>query len=367
MIAAGLAGYAVLLLTAGVPALARASWTGRAPQLAIFAWLALAGSAVASVVLSGLALTVPTAQVSGGLGALLRACDDALRARYAHPGGAVLAGAGVVLAAVLAGRVVWCATAALAVNARTSRRHRRGLQLTGHADARLGAVVVDHLEPAAYCLPGAGRPVVVTTAALHALDETQLAAVLAHERAHQAGRHHLLVTLGAVPAAAFPWVPAFRTVRDEVARLAELAADDAAATRSPRLAVAEALLTLGAPPAGAAVLGAGGSSAAARVRRLIAAPNPLSRTATAGWALAVTALAASPLVLMLSPAVVLAAGQCPISQLRPPADPVGGRASGYVCRGCRGRQCRHRRIQGCTAGRPGTCSRTAAAADRTAR
>lgn len=312
MIAAGLAGYAVLLLAAGVPALARASWPGRAPQLAIFAWLALAGSAAASVVLSGLALTVPTARVSVGLGALLAACDAALRAQYAHPGGAALAGTGVVLAVVVAGRVAWCTAATLAATARVGRRHRRGLRLTGRADARLGAIVVDHFEPAAYCLPGPGRPVVVTTAALRALDEAQLAAVLAHERAHQAGRHHLLVSLGAVPTAAFPWMPAFRTVRDEVARLAELAADDAATACSPRLAVAEALLTMGASPAGAAVLGAGGSSAAARVRRLIAAPNPLGRTATAGWALAVTAVAAAPFVLMLGPAVVVAAGQCPI-------------------------------------------------------
>jgi Zn-dependent protease with chaperone function len=312
VIAAGLACYAVLLLAAGVPALARAAWPGRAPQLAIFAWLALAGSSAASVALGGLALTVPTTQVSSGLGALLEACDDALRARYAHPGGAALAGAGVVLAAVVVGRLVWCTAATLVADARTGRRHRRGLRLTGRADARLGAVVVDHGEPAAYCLPGAGRPVVVTTAALRALDEAQLAAVLAHERAHQAGRHHLLVSLGAAFAAAFPWMPAFRIVRDEVARLAELAADDAAAACSPRLAVAEALLTLGAAPAGAAVLGAGGSSAAARVRRLIAAPNPLGRRATAGWALAVTALAASPLILLLGPAVVLATGQCPI-------------------------------------------------------
>lgn len=312
MIAAGLAGYAVLLLTAGMPALARAAWPGRAPQLAIFAWLALAGSAAASVVLSGLALTVPTARVSGGLSALLAACDDALRARYAHPGGTALAGAGVVLAAVVAGRVAWCVAAALAANARTSRRHRHGLRLAGRADARLGAVVVDHGEPAVYCLPGPGRPVVVTTAALRVLDEAELAAVLAHERAHQAGRHHLLVSLGTVPSTAFPWVPAFRTARDEIARLAELAADDAAAARSPRLAVAEALLTLGAAPAGAAALGAGGSSAAARVRRLIAAPNPLGRTATAGWALAVAALPVSPFMLLLGPAVLTAAGQCPI-------------------------------------------------------
>ena len=72
--------------------------------------------------------------------------------------------------------------------------------------------------------------------------------MLAHERAHQAGRHHLLVALAAIPAAAFPLVPAFAHARDEVARLAELAADDVAAARSPRLAVAEALLALGSAP-----------------------------------------------------------------------------------------------------------------------
>jgi hypothetical protein len=100
-------------------------------------------------------------------------------------------------------------------------------------------------------------------------------------------------------------VPAFRHARSEVARLAELAADDVAAARSPRLAVAEALLTLGAAPvvpAAAWVLGAGGSTAAARVRRLIAAPNPLSRAASAAGALAVAALVALPLVLLAAPA-----------------------------------------------------------------
>jgi beta-lactamase regulating signal transducer with metallopeptidase domain len=154
-------------------------------------------------------------------------------------------------------------------------------------------------------MPGANHPVVLTTAAVRLLDDTQLAAVLAHERAHQSGRHHLLVSLAAIPAAAFSWVPAFRHARSEVARLAELAADDVAAVRSPRLAVAEALLTLGAAPvvpAAAWALAAGGSTAAARVRRLIAAPNPLSRAASAAGALAVAALVALPLVLLAAPA-----------------------------------------------------------------
>jgi bla regulator protein blaR1 len=301
--AAALLGYAALLLTAAAPVLARAGWPERAPRLAMAVWIALAFSAIASVVLAGLVMLVPAPRVSRGISWLLAICGMQLRARYAHPGGAALGAAGVLVAVILVARLAWCAVATLTATARAGRSHRLRLQLAGRPDDRLGALVVEHGEPAAYCMPGANHPVVLTTAALRLLDDIQLAAVLAHERAHQSGRHHLLVSLAAIPAAAFPWVPAFRHARNEVVRLAELAADDVAAARSPRLVVAEALLTLGAAPAMAAwALGAGGSTAAARVRRLIAAPNPLSRAASAAGALAVAALVALPLVLLAAPA-----------------------------------------------------------------
>lgn len=305
--AAGLGAYAVLLLAVVAPALGRAAWPGRAPRLAIAAWLALCGSAIAAVVFGGAALLVPSIHVSHGAGRLLHACEMELRAAYARPGGAVLGGAGAAFAFAVAVRTAWSAAGSLAASARAARAHGDRLRLAGRPVARLGALVVDHDEPAAYCMPGTRRPVVLTTAALRALDDAQLDAVLAHERAHQAGRHHLLVALAAVPARAFPRVPAFRLARDQVARMAELAADDAAARRSPRLTVAEALLTLGTAsaakgatgllPSAAGALGAGGATAAARVRRLIAAPDPLSRTASTGAAAAIAALAAMPLAL----------------------------------------------------------------------
>ena len=320
--AAGLLAYAALLLTAGAAALARAAWPDRAPRLGIAAWLALSASAIASVMLGGLALMVPTQRVSGGLAWLLEACEMALRAQYAQPGGAALAGAGAMLAAAVAVRVTWCTVATLAATVRAGSRHGHRLRLAGRPDARLDAIVISHDEPAAYCVPGTGRPIVLTTAALRLLDDAQLTAVLAHERAHQDGRHHLLVWLAAVPAAAFGRVAAFRHARDQVARLAELAADDAAAARSPRLAVAGALLTLGAAPAGAGALGAGGSTAAARIRRLIAAPNPLGRAARAAGALAVTALIALLLILLAAPAAgAFGSGYCPetaAAQAAPP-------------------------------------------------
>jgi len=97
IVAVALLGYAALLLSAGAGVLARARWADRAPRLAVAAWLALTGSAVMSLILGGLALVVPTVRISAGLSTLLAACAMALRARYAHPGGAALAGAGAVL------------------------------------------------------------------------------------------------------------------------------------------------------------------------------------------------------------------------------------------------------------------------------
>src|SRR6266699_767306 len=192
--------------------------------------------------------------------------------------------AGAVLGLAVITRVAWCTAGTLARAGRARRRHRRGLALAGRHDSRLGTVVVDHHQAAAWCLPGSGRPVVLTTAAVAALDEVQLAAVLAHERAHQRGHHHLLVSLAGALAAA-----------------------------SPRLKVAEALLALAAPaPVAAAALGAGGSATAARVRRLIAAPAPIGRARTVGGVFSVAALAAFPLILLASPAIaVIGRHYCP--------------------------------------------------------
>src|SRR6266849_5058465 len=67
-------------------------------------WLALSGSAVTSVILGGAALVVPSVRVSAGLSALLAACMMTLRAGYAHPGGAAMAGAGAVLGLAVTGR-----------------------------------------------------------------------------------------------------------------------------------------------------------------------------------------------------------------------------------------------------------------------
>jgi Zn-dependent protease with chaperone function len=300
-----LLGYTILLMAAA-PMLARARWPDRAPRLALAAWFSLAISAVSSVMLGGFALLVPTERISMAMARLLASCADALRAAYSHPGGRIMAGAGAATVLLVAARVAWCAVANIVRMARSRHAYRIALRLAGHTDHALNAVVLDHPQPAAWCLP---ETVVLTSRAVATLDTTQVAAVLAHERRHQQGHHHLLVSMAGSLASAFPRLPAFRLAYQQVARLTELLADDAAVAASHRLAVAEALLVLSARPAGVVgALGAGGSSTAARIRRLIADPAPLSRAAATGVLLGVISLAAMPLAMLVGPAI---AASCP--------------------------------------------------------
>jgi Zn-dependent protease with chaperone function len=306
-----LLAYACLLLTAGASRLARAGWADRAPRLAIAAWLALNSSAIGSVMLGGLALVVPTGRVSYHLASLLAACAHDVRARYAHPGGAVLGAAGAVLTFAVAARVCWCAARMLATARRDGQRHCHQLRAVGRAHQRLGAVVVDYHEPAAYSLPGARRPIVLTSAAIEALDDAQLTAVLAHERAHQRGHHHLLVLVAGSLAAAFPRVPAFGCGHERVMHLVELLADDVAAKTSSRLTAAEALLALSAHALAAPLaLGAGGSATGTRIRRLLRASAPVSRRRALAGMVTLAAVLAFPFLVLSGPALTLIGTHC---------------------------------------------------------
>ena len=106
-------------------------------------------------------------------------------------------------------------------------RHRaRALAESYRRAARLhddGTVVVQR-GPAveAYALPGWPGRIVVSGRLLAALDEPGRAALLAHERAHLAGRHHLFTTVAHLAAAANPvLLPLARAVDYTVERWAD--------------------------------------------------------------------------------------------------------------------------------------------------
>ena len=207
IVAVVLVGYA-LAVSFGAPVLLRrASWPQRAPRLGIAMLLAACASVVLGLGLAGLALAVPTVAVSDGLSQWLQACVITLRAAYATPGGVILATTGASFALFVAARVVYAVVWSWATASRQRSVHRRAVTLAGHRRPGLDALVVDYEQAAAYCVPGRHGQVVLTTGALAGLTQAELAAVLAHERAHLRGRHHLVV--GAVKglAAAFPGIP----------------------------------------------------------------------------------------------------------------------------------------------------------------
>lgn len=261
-----------LMLGAGTPlVLPRLRGLERWPTLTAWLWLATTLGALAAVALAGLLLLVPTDQLGTSVAELLRTCVMALRATLAlpHHSSAETAAGVILVAAVTGGGMVGGSVVGLRTR-HASRRHKELLALAGQARLGLpGVTVLDHGRPFAYCLPGRPGPVVLSSAALHRLDEEELAAVLAHERAHQAGRHHRLVLLTQLLRVGFPWLPTARRACEAVPRLVELAADDAAARGRGRRQVAAALAALGEAPVPEAALGAAVISASERVSRLI--------------------------------------------------------------------------------------------------
>jgi Zn-dependent protease with chaperone function len=308
-----LAVYGVMLAVAGPHLLARAPWTLRAPRLAIACWQALCLAVLASAVLAGLALAVPTMRISGDIAMLLRACVMALRAQYATPGGAAVSATGAVLALAVIARVTWCLGAGLA-SARCERtRHRRTLALVGALDHSSGVSVVPDDRPAAYCLPGRGHRIVLTSAALAALGPAELTAVIAHEQAHVRSRHHLALAFTAALAKAFPRIGPFAIAESETARLVELAADDAACASNDELTLAEALLSMAGPGAPAMALAAGGD-VSDRIRRLITGRRPLPRWAARLGLAAAVSLLAVPFAVVAEPAVAATSmNYCPLT------------------------------------------------------
>jgi Zn-dependent protease with chaperone function len=303
-----LAGYAVAVAAAGTWWLPRASWPQRAPRLGIAVWQGLTVTVAASALLAGLLLTVPCLRVWADWPSL-RDCLLSVRAQYASTGGALASTAGALFTLAAAGRLAWFTGTAVTSSWRRRARHDEVLALVGRRGPVPGMVLLEDDHPAVYCVPGRRR-IVFTTGALRRLDDRQLDAVLAHERAHLTGRHHLVIILGAAFRRAFPRVRFFAVAASQIRCLVEMAADDAAARRAHRLTLAGALLTLAAARVPAGALGAGGTAGAQRIQRLIDSPKPVGTSRR--MATSALALIAAPALAFSAPALALVAiSHCP--------------------------------------------------------
>jgi Zn-dependent protease with chaperone function len=281
--AGALSGYAVMVACCAPSLLARLTGRGTSARLGLVAWLTAMVSAGVSgllgvylVIARAVADWVPLTQavcrsVAGS------ACSPPVYRSMLYETG-VTALAIVVMIAALAAAWRYCRRVQRAQ--RRTRAHAEAALLAGRALAGgRETVVLDDPRPAAYCVAGRPAAIVVTSSALAVLDPSQLAAVLAHERAHLDGRHHLLATITRGLTAAFPGVPLFTRGAAEVARLAEMTADDAATRSAGRSALVTALLAIatGAPVPG---LAAAACAVPDRVERLLNPPGPAARAAS---------------------------------------------------------------------------------------
>jgi Zn-dependent protease with chaperone function len=296
-IAAVLLGYAACVGTLGARVLGRAGWTARAPLLGIVTYLAAGWSVLAALGLAGLTLAVHSTALGGGLSHLTGACVLRLRALYATPGGATIAGLGLVLAGAVGARTVLTAFSQLRAARRQALRHTQTARLVGHPEPALGAVLVEHPEPAAYCVSGRHPMVIVTTGALRALDTGQLDAVLAHERAHLASRHHRLLAMARIAGQALPFLPLMRDADAQVARLVELHADDAATRASDPRSLATALVVLATGASPEPALAAAATDAVQRIHRLLGPAEQLGRVHRQLLRATAAALALAPVLL----------------------------------------------------------------------
>jgi Zn-dependent protease with chaperone function len=290
----GTAVVLALLAAAGVGPgarrLADAGWIRREPRAALVLWQAIGLSAGLAAV--GACIAVGVAPLGPTLPEAL--LTWARRGASGHPTGGVDGVHLVVLGAglLLFGRLLGVLLLAGWRTARSRRRHREVVDLVGRPWGRNpDATVLDHPGVAAYCLPGARSRVVLTTGAVDLLDDEELDAVLAHEHAHVAERHDLVVLPFAAWSAAWPWFPGVRAARRSVARLVEMVADDRACIGRDRAVLASALARVGAhPTAPAGALAAGDAAVLDRVNRLLDPPAPapwVRRSALSGAALLV--------------------------------------------------------------------------------
>jgi Zn-dependent protease with chaperone function len=172
-------------------------------------------------------------------------------------------------ALLLAGGVVSLGVAAVRQVRQVLRARRECARLPGRTEL----AVVDDAAPLAFALPGAPGRIVVSRGMLRCLGDDEREALLAHERAHLRGRHHLFLGLWRLTAALNPLL---RPMAAAGGFLLERWADEEAAERvGDRAVVAHAVgraaLAAAAAPRSVGLAVTGGE-VPQRVRALLGPP-----------------------------------------------------------------------------------------------
>lgn len=294
--------YSLVVLVAGPPLLRALTRYGHAPRFGVAAWLTAIGTVLLIwLVVAGMVIIdvashwhyprILMASCLVRLRGVVNVVSDSAGLTPQVTLGAIVAAA-ALMAALASGRVARTISG-MRVRA---QEHAEAVRLVGRRTGDPDVVIVEASEPAAYCVSGRPSAIVVTSAAVAALDDHELAAVLAHERAHLTGHHSLAVTTLRGLAAVFPKLTLMHEGATQVSRLLEMCADDASARRHGSAPLLSGLITLcRAAPAGA--LAAADVAVLARAERLAVPPaDPAIARARAALISVVAVMIAGPVM-----------------------------------------------------------------------
>lgn len=302
----------VLLVLLAPSILRVATRAGRHPLLGLALWLGASWSAVAASLVAASLVAIPGIEADIGLPVAVHDCLLSIQGGVSgrHPGWLQVTAVAVLTA--MGVRILWCAVNGAVVTRRRRSRHRAVLDLVGRHDPSLRAEILIGEVPLVYCVPRVrGGRIVVTTAALARLTVSERAAALAHERAHLAGGHQLLLASADLLGRAFPRSRLCAQARAHTATLLEMRADDVAAQSHGRPVVARALLSLADRPHPLGTFGAAGDGTAERIVRLTQ-PRSQERRSTRAVTRGVFLVAAS--LMLVAPLFLAGAGHfllCP--------------------------------------------------------
>jgi beta-lactamase regulating signal transducer with metallopeptidase domain len=298
--------------------LLRARWTVLAPRAAIALWQAVALASVGALVGMCILLTSVTPASVPHRRHVTDFTVGAIATRppqSAPPGRSYALTVGIIVATLIVGALV--VRGAGMVRARARHRALLDLVAVESTDAP-GTVVLEHPGAAAYSLAGFRPRVVVSRGAMDVLSKDELAAVLAHERAHLRARHDLVLFPFRCLSSVLPRWRVLAAVTDDVHALVEMAADDRAIRQCGPDVLAQAMCRIalagvaeaspappGPVPSGPGMPSPGspasGAALAARVERALTLPGN-ARVAAIGTGLSTVGVLALPLVALLVPA-----------------------------------------------------------------
>ncbi len=290
-----LACLALVLVNPGPQWVRRWTFLHSVPRPALVLWQAGTVSALVATVGAGVVTAWQLGDIGGG-----------------HPVLLTLQVLALLFALNVVARLLWGVVSVARQTTARRARHRHSVDLLARVDASAELAEVDAQDvrvlaeamPMAYCLPGVrGSRLVLTTGTLQQLGRPELAAVLAHERAHLRARHDVLLDWFASVHRAFPHVVRSDVALDEGRLLVEMLADDAARREVGSVPVARALVRMAGSPVPQAALGAADVGTLERVQRLGASEGS-TWLSVCVYALAV-GLVALPVAIMVGMLVLL--------------------------------------------------------------